>query len=108
MTFMRHGCFSVQDDPTGNTWGIATLISGADYTVNPAYDNTTGNPAYFIVFGTPPGGLDSTVVLDVRNGTTGRPLSATVQRGHAIDLMVALKEPSVPGQGVSVCFTLMR
>ena len=106
---VRHGCFTV-NDAGFNPFAPASLVSGSGYNVNPAISpNGATKRAYFIFFNTPPGGLNSTVLLDVR-AITGRSLPATVQRGTPIDLLleVDLGNGFMPNEGISVCFMLMR
>ena len=106
---VRHGCFTV-NDAGFNAFAPASLVSGSGYNVNPAISpNGATKRAYFIFFNTPPGGLNSTVLLDVR-AITGRSLPATVQRGTPIDLLleVDLGNGFMPNEGISVCFMLMR
>lgn len=104
---MRHGCFTVQD-PLANTLAPATLVSGNGYTVNSAYGGGTSR-TYFIFFDTPPGGLDSTVLLDVRS-SAGRSLAATVTRGNPIHLLVVVevRDTIAPGENLNLCFALFR
>ena len=102
---LRHGCFTVRN-PIAYPLGPATLVSGANYTVTPGTDGAY--PGYVIQFDTPPGGLDSTVLLEVRGNNTGRRFAATVQRDYVTDLIVVLKEQPPGGEDLSVCFVLMR
>ncbi|WP_233244408.1 MULTISPECIES: hypothetical protein [unclassified Acidovorax] len=104
---MRHGCFSVAD-PLSNTLAPATLISGNGYSVNPAYGGGQTR-SYLIFFDQPPGGLDSTVLLDIRS-SSGRNMAATVTRGTVIDLQVTVDVGTNinSGENLSVCFSLLR
>ncbi|MBB1650226.1 MULTISPECIES: hypothetical protein [Delftia] len=65
---------------------------------------------YFVMFDTPPGGFDSTVLLDARNSTTGRGIPIKVQRGSPIHLTLTVNVDNefTAGQALSVCFSLFR
>lgn len=95
-------------DPLSNTLAPATRTSGNGYTVTSAYG---GGPtrSYFIMFDQPPGGLDSTVLLDIRS-SPGRNMAATVTRGNPIDLLVTVDVGSniASGENLSACFSLFR
>ena len=109
VAFVRHGCFVVSG-PASNPLAAPSTINGHGYSVNPALDpGDSTKRVYFILFDAPPGGLDSTVLLDVRS-STGRSLAATVQRGSPIDLLlkVDLGASFPEAEDLSVCFTLMR
>ena len=56
------------------------------------------------------GGLDSTVLLDARNSTTGRGIPIKVQRGSPIHLTLTVNVDNefTAGQALSVCFSLFR
>lgn len=107
VSVMRHGCFSVTD-PLSNTLAPATRISGNGYTVTSAYGGGQTR-SYFIFFDQPPGGLDSTVLLDIRS-SPGRSMAATVKRDNIIDLLVTVDVASniASGENLSVCFSLFR
>ncbi len=107
VSVMRHGCFSVAD-PLSNVVAPATLISGSGYTVTSAYGGGQTR-SYFIMFDQPPGGLNSTVLLDIRSGP-GRSMTANVTRDYVIDLLVTVDVASniSAGENLSVCFSLFR
>lgn len=107
VSVMRHGCFTVAD-PLSNIVAPATLISGSDYTVTSAYGGGQTR-SYFIMFDQPPGGLNSTVMLDIRSGP-GRSMTANVTRDYMIDLLVTVDVASniSAGENLSVCFLLFR
>lgn len=106
---MRHGCFTVAM-PAMDRMQPAVITSGQNYVVSAALHPTdAAKRVYFVIFDTPPGGLDSTVLLDVRS-SSGRALDATVERHYVLDLIlqVNLGATFPSEEGLSVCFTLVR
>lgn len=106
---MRHGCFTVAM-PAMDRMQPAVITSGQNYVVSAALHPTdAAKRVYFVLFDTPPGGLDSTVLLDVRS-SSGRALDATVERHYVLDLIlqVNLGATFPSEEGLSVCFTLVR
>jgi hypothetical protein len=108
VAYMRHGCFRVTY-LTSDPLRPVSRIGGNGYTVNPATDpGDNQKRVYFILFDAPPGGLDSTVLLDVR-AASGRGLPTSVQRGNPIHLLLKVDVSSVQeGEEYDICFTLMR
>jgi hypothetical protein len=109
MPVMRHGCFTVAM-PAMDRMQPAVITSGQNYVVSAALHPTdAAKRVYFVIFDTPPGGLDSTVLLDVRS-SSGRALDATVERHYVLDLIlqVNLGATFPSEEGLSVCFTLVR
>ena len=108
VSFLRHGCFKVQD-PLSNTLAPATILSGTGYTVNPAYGGGQTR-TYFIFFDQSPGGTNLTALLDIRT-STGRSLAATYSTTSSfIDLLVTVDVGSTinAGEDLSFCFSAMR
>jgi hypothetical protein len=109
MPGMRPGCFTVAM-PAMDRMQPAVITSGQNYVVSAALHPTdAAKRVYFVIFDTPPGGLDSTVLLDVRS-SSGRALDATVERHYVLDLIlqVNLGATFPSEEGLSVCFTLVR
>lgn len=105
---VRHGCFNGTYS-TSEPLHPVTFISGSGYTVAPAlHPSDTKKRVYFIFFTYPPGGRDTTVLLDVRS-SSGHSLPVTVERPNWVDLLLQVDVNSLQDlETFSVCFMLMR
>lgn len=105
---VRHGCFNGTYS-TSEPLHPVTFISGSGYTVAPAlHPSDTKKRVYFIFFTYPPGGRDTTVLLDVRS-SSGHSLPVTVERPNWVDLLLQVDVNSLQElETFSVCFMLMR